>query len=80
MLGALVSVMTVWLVTGILLFEAIQRIITPEAVDGKSALEGEMWLVPAGWQRGWGLGCSVVCPCWDPDLRGLLLPQQSALG
>lgn len=35
-LGALVSVMTVWLVTGILLFEAVQRIITPEYVDGKS--------------------------------------------
>lgn len=29
-LGALASVMTVWLVTGILLFEAVQRIITPE--------------------------------------------------
>ncbi|KAL4422951.1 hypothetical protein ABPG75_009148 [Micractinium tetrahymenae] len=34
-LGALASVMTVWLVTGILLFEAVQRIITPEHVDGK---------------------------------------------
>ena len=34
-LGALASVMTVWLVTGILLVEAIQRIITPEEVDGK---------------------------------------------
>lgn len=35
-LGALASVMTVWLVTGILLFEAVQRIINPEHVDGKS--------------------------------------------
>lgn len=35
-LGALASVMTVWLVTGVLLFEAVQRIITPEYVDGKS--------------------------------------------
>ncbi|KAL4451223.1 hypothetical protein ABPG77_009295 [Micractinium sp. CCAP 211/92] len=34
-LGALASVMTVWLVTGILLFEAVQRIITPEHVDGR---------------------------------------------
>jgi zinc transporter 2 len=34
-LGALASVMTVWLVTGILLFEAVQRIINPEHVDGK---------------------------------------------
>ncbi|EFN51913.1 hypothetical protein CHLNCDRAFT_37115 [Chlorella variabilis] len=34
-LGALASVMTVWLVTGLLLFEAIQRIITPEPVNGK---------------------------------------------
>ncbi|PSC68288.1 zinc transporter 8 isoform X1 [Micractinium conductrix] len=34
-LGALASVMTVWLVTGVLLFEAVQRIITPEPVNGK---------------------------------------------
>lgn len=35
-LGALASILTVWLVTGILLVEAIQRIITPEPVNGKS--------------------------------------------
>lgn len=34
-LGALASVMTVWLVTGILLFEAVQRMINPEPVNGK---------------------------------------------
>lgn len=39
-LGALASILTVWLVTGILLVEAIQRIITPEAVNGKSECGG----------------------------------------
>jgi zinc transporter 2 len=34
-LGALASVLTVWLVTGILLWEAIARIRNPEPVDGK---------------------------------------------
>lgn len=34
-LGALVSVLTIWAVTGALLWEAVQRIIKPDAVDGK---------------------------------------------
>lgn len=34
-LGALASILTVWLVTGILLVEAIQRILVPEPVNGK---------------------------------------------
>lgn len=34
-LGALASVLTVWLVTGILLFEAVNRVINPEPVNGK---------------------------------------------
>lgn len=34
-LGALASVMMIWLVTGILVVEAIQRVITPEDVNGK---------------------------------------------
>ena len=38
-LGALASVMTVWLVTGILLFEAVQRIITPDHVVGRRELD-----------------------------------------
>ena len=33
-LGALASIMVVWVMTGILLFEAVQRLITPEIVDG----------------------------------------------
>jgi zinc transporter 2 len=34
-LGALASVLSVWLVTGILLWEAVDRILNPTAVDGK---------------------------------------------
>jgi hypothetical protein len=34
-LGALVSVLTTWLVTGILLWEAIDRIRHPVEVDGR---------------------------------------------
>lgn len=34
-LGALASIMIIWLVTGILVFEAVMRIINPEKVDGK---------------------------------------------
>lgn len=36
-LGALVSVMAVWVVTAMLLLEAVQRVIRPEPVDGKGA-------------------------------------------
>lgn len=35
MLGALASVLATWLVTGVLVFEAIGRIINPSPVDGK---------------------------------------------
>ena len=52
-LGALASVMTVWLVTGILLFEAVQRIIHPEYVDGKSEWGEEVA------QSGMGVGCGT---------------------
>ena len=34
-LGALASILSVWLVTGVLVFEAINRIMTPEPVNGK---------------------------------------------
>lgn len=34
-LGALASILSVWLVTGILLWEAVQRVINPEPVNGK---------------------------------------------
>ena len=35
MLGALASVLSTWLVTGILLYEAVNRIIHPSPVNGK---------------------------------------------
>ena len=35
-LGALASVLIIWLVTGMLVFEAVQRTIDPVRVDGKS--------------------------------------------
>ncbi len=38
MLGALASVLSSWLVTGILVYEAIQRIIEPVAVNGKGTV------------------------------------------
>jgi len=34
-LGALISIAIVWLATGVLVYEAVQRIITPEVVDGR---------------------------------------------
>lgn len=34
-LGALVSVLTIWAVTGALLWEAVYRVINPAPVDGK---------------------------------------------
>lgn len=35
-IGALLSILVIWAVTGALLWEAVQRILTPEVVDGKS--------------------------------------------
>ena len=35
MLGALASVLSTWLVTGILLYEAVNRVINPSPVNGK---------------------------------------------
>ena len=35
-LGALISVIMIWLLTGILVYEAVQRIREPEVVDGRS--------------------------------------------
>lgn len=34
-LGALASVLSTWLVTGILLYEAVNRVIKPSPVNGK---------------------------------------------
>ena len=34
-LGALISVLTIWLVTGILVWEAVGRILDPQPIDGK---------------------------------------------
>lgn len=36
-LGALASVLSIWLVTGILVYEAVNRILNPVPVNGKSA-------------------------------------------
>lgn len=33
-IGAILSVLIIWLLTGVLVYEAIQRIVTPEDVDG----------------------------------------------
>lgn len=34
-LGSLVSILIIWVVTGVLLYEAVLRIITPQEVDGR---------------------------------------------
>jgi zinc transporter 2 len=34
-LGALLSIMLIWAVTGVLVYEAVQRVIHPEDVDGR---------------------------------------------
>ena len=39
-LGALASVLSSWLVTGILVYEAIQRIFEPVKVNGKGGIPG----------------------------------------
>ena len=36
-LGVLMSVLLIWVVTGVLIWEAIQRLIHPEQVDGKQS-------------------------------------------
>ena len=48
--GALGSVVLIWFLTGILVYEAILRMITPEEVDG------EIMFITAGEQGGGG-GC-----------------------
>ena len=37
-LGALASVLTIWLVTGILVYEAVNRVLNPVPVNGKREL------------------------------------------
>ena len=37
-LGALASVLTIWLVTGILVYEAVNRVMNPVPVNGKREL------------------------------------------
>jgi zinc transporter 2 len=49
-LGALVSVIMIWILTGILIYEAVNRIRNPEVVDGK------LMLIVAGA----GLGVNIV--------------------
>ncbi len=39
-MGALVSVLIIWMVTGMLVFEAVQRTIEPVRVDGKGEYGG----------------------------------------
>ena len=39
MLGALASVLIIWAVTGVLLYEAVHRIMHPGHTDGKGVLE-----------------------------------------
>lgn len=48
-LGALVSVLAIWAVTGALVFEAVQRTINPVRVDGKC----EAGLGPGSYPRSW---------------------------
>jgi hypothetical protein len=69
--------MTVWLVTGLLLFEAVQRIITPEKVNGKGECgQGCVYRRGVGLKgEGWGRGAACWC-CWLlPGSQ--LLPQHS---
>ena len=46
-LGALVSVLAIWAVTGALVFEAVQRTINPVRVDGKREAGRGPWVLPA---------------------------------
>ena len=43
MLGALASVLSTWLVTGILLYEAVNRVISPSPVNGKGVFASPLW-------------------------------------
>jgi hypothetical protein len=53
-LGALVSVLIIWLVTGALVFEAVQRTINPVRVDGKSEQAALRAARAAAAQWAWG--------------------------
>lgn len=46
-LGALASVLSIWLVTGILVYEAIDRVVNPVRVNGKGAMTGAAVLQPS---------------------------------
>jgi solute carrier family 30 (zinc transporter), member 2 len=46
-LGALASVLSIWLVTGILVYEAIDRVVNPVRVNGKGARTGAAVLQPS---------------------------------
>jgi len=50
MLGALLSILVIWLMTGILIFEAVLRLMNPTEVDGKT-----MFIVAV-----FGLGVNIV--------------------
>jgi len=48
-LGALLSILVIWAVTGALVWEAVQRIITPQIVDGKRGCAGARGGHPLAW-------------------------------
>lgn len=67
-IGALLSILVIWAVTGALLWEAVQRILTPEVVDGKSEC-GLLWrlegkVVAGSWGAAVGGGAAL------PHTRG----------
>jgi hypothetical protein len=46
-MGALVSVLIIWVVTGVLLYEAVQRVINPVAVNGRCKAPTCPYLTPS---------------------------------
>ena len=57
-LGALASVLSIWLVTGILVYEAVNRMLNPVAVNGKSVITTHPLTPPACTSLGY---CHASC-------------------
>ena len=87
-LGALASVLLIWLLTGVLVYEAVLRIINPEPVDGvimfitacecwsrRGVKTSLMW-------RGTGFTAATCCTCPSPTTlshRIIMQPAASSL-
>lgn len=63
-IGALVSIMLIWLVTGMLVYEAVNRLINPVPVDGKSERPTSHGCLSD--HHAASAACAIRCMCLKP--------------